>query len=104
VLNPLFNYLGYLLLILFIAIESHLAYKTRSSAYFLLLNIYWLFLKPPKWKELSVIVISGILSAITFDVYLSKSQNIYLFTTIALLLISAIVTSYVVAEDRKSIS
>ncbi|MEQ9715794.1 MAG: hypothetical protein ABGF52_09710 [Candidatus Asgardarchaeum sp.] len=51
-----------------------------------------------------MIVISGILSAITFDVYLSKSQNIYLFTTIALLLISAIVTSYVVAEDRKSIS
>ena len=101
VLNPFSNYLGYSLLILFIAIESHLAYKIRSSAYFLLLNVYWLFLKPPKWKELGVIVTSGMLSAVTFGVYISKSQNIYLFTTIILLLISAIATFYVIVEDKK---
>ncbi|MGQ4834143.1 MAG: winged helix-turn-helix domain-containing protein [Candidatus Asgardarchaeia archaeon] len=99
--NLFFNnvLVGSVLLIAFFLIEVHLFTKVRSISFFLFLNIYWIFLKPPKWKLLGLIIAFGVASFFAFVSFVETNSAIFLAFVLTFMMLAVLTTIFVVMES-----
>ena len=95
--------LGIVLLSIFCLMELHLIIKVKSITALLFLNVYWIFLQPPKWKTLGGIIALGMISFLAFGYYVENYavgfiSQIMLLIAVFLLIISVLLSWHVLHD------